>query len=102
MDPENEGPSEDTLRRLKSDRSQVLRAGDILGLFHETPAAFFEQLAGPSTEVDTEKIEALLQKRSQARDNKDWAASDAIRDQLKDMGVILEDGPQGTAWRLDV
>ncbi len=102
MDPENEGPSEDTLSRLKSDRSQVLRAGDILGLFHETPAAFFEQLAGPSTEVDTEKIEALLQKRSQARDNKDWAASDAIRDQLKDMGVILEDGPQGTAWRLDV
>ena len=102
MDPEHEALSEVTLHRLKSDRSQVLRAGDILGLFHETPAAFFEQLAGPATEVDTEKIEALVRKRSQARTDKDWAASDTIRDQLKALGVILEDGPQGTTWRLDV
>ncbi len=103
MDPESEGAiSQDTLARLKSDRSQVLRAGDILGLFHETPAGFFEQLAGPATEMDTEKIEALVEKRSQARAAKDWAASDTIRDQLKALGVILEDGPQGTTWRLDV
>ena len=103
MDPENEASlSEEALHRLKNDRSQVLRAGEILGLFHETPAAFFEQLAGPSSEVDTEKIEALVEKRSLARAARDWAASDSIRDQLKALGVILEDGPQGTTWRLDV
>ncbi len=103
MDPDDEGSiSEDTLNRLKSDRSQILRAGNILGLFHEDPAEFFEQLAGPSTEVKSEDIEALVDKRTQARAAKDWAASDAIRDQLKEMGVILEDNPQGTTWRLDV
>ena len=103
MDPETgKSISEDTLSRLQNDRAQVMRAGEILGLFHETPAVFFEQLAGASTGVDTDKIEALVEKRSQARAAKDWAASDAIRDQLKEMGVILEDGPQGTTWRLDV
>jgi cysteinyl-tRNA synthetase len=103
MDPEDGKPiSQGTLNRLKEDRSQLLRAGAILGLFHENPARFFEQLAGPSTEVNTEEIEALLEKRSQARADKDWAASDAIRDQLKEMGVILEDSPRGTTWRLDV
>ena len=103
MDPEGEGStSEDTLSRLKNNRSQILRAGDILGLFHEDPAEFFEQLAGPSTGVNTNEIEALVEKRTQARTAKDWAASDAIRDQLKEMGVILEDNPQGTTWRLDV
>lgn len=103
MDPENgKSISQDTLTRLKEDRSQLLRAGVILGLFHENPADFFEQLAGPSTDVNTAEINALVEKRTQARTEKDWAASDAIRDQLKEMGVILEDSPQGTTWRLDV
>jgi cysteinyl-tRNA synthetase len=103
MDPENDGAlSEKTLSRLASDRSQLLRAGDLLGLFRENPTDFFEQLATPSTDVNTDEIEALVEKRSQARTAKDWAASDAIRDRLKEMGVILEDGPQGTTWRLDV
>jgi len=103
MDPGTDGAiSEDTLNRLRNDRSGLLRAGDILGLFHENPAEFFETLAAPSTDVNTEDIEALVEKRSQARAAKDWAASDAIRDRLKEMGVILEDGPRGTTWRLDV
>jgi len=103
MDPENgKTISQDTLTQLKEDRSQLLRAGDILGLFHENPADFFEQLAGPSTDVNTAEIDTLVKKRTQARTSKDWAASDAIRDQLKEMGVILEDSPQGTTWRLDV
>ena len=103
MDPENGKPiSRDVLTQLKADRSQLLRAGDILGLFHENPAEFFEQLAGPATDVNSAKIDALVEKRTRARAAKDWAASDAIRDQLKEMGVILEDSPQGTTWRLDV
>ena len=94
--------SREILQQLKRDRSQLLGAGDILGLFHENPARFFEQLAAPSTEINTGQIETLVEKRSQARAAKDWAASDAIRDQLKEMGVVLEDTPQGTTWRLDV
>ena len=46
-----------------------------------------------------EQIEALLAERVEARKNKDFARSDAIRDQLKEQGILLDDTPQGTRWR---
>jgi len=48
--------------------------------------------------IDSE-IEKLIEKRQQARKEKNWALADSIRDQLKDMGIILEDTPQGVKWR---
>lgn len=45
-----------------------------------------------------EEIVALIEQRDEARKNKDWAKSDQLRDQLKQMGVIIEDTPQGTRW----
>jgi cysteinyl-tRNA synthetase len=50
---------------------------------------------------DDAAIEALVQKRAEARKNKDWATSDAIRDQLKKLGVTVLDTPQGTRWQRD-
>ncbi len=44
-------------------------------------------------------IELLLEVRSEARKQKLWALSDMIRDRLKDLGVIVEDGKEGTIWR---
>ena len=41
----------------------------------------------------------LDQARLEARQAKDWAAADAARNRLTEMGIILEDGPQGTTWR---
>jgi cysteinyl-tRNA synthetase len=102
MDASDETMDENTRIALKSDHLQILDAGRVLGLFHETPADFFAQLADTSTHVDTAEIEALIEKRAVARREKDWAASDAIRDRLKEMGVVLEDGSKGTTWRLDV
>lgn len=46
-----------------------------------------------------EKVEELIEKRQQARKDKDFAAADSIRDQLKDMGIVLEDTPQGVKWK---
>ncbi|MBD8070973.1 cysteine--tRNA ligase [Bacillus sp. PS06] len=46
-----------------------------------------------------EEIEELIQKRIEARKNRDFALSDQIRDQLKEMNIILEDTPQGTRWK---
>ncbi|MGI6777821.1 MAG: cysteine--tRNA ligase [Acetivibrionales bacterium] len=48
--------------------------------------------------LDSE-IEGLIEKRQQARKEKNWKLADEIRDQLKDMGIILEDTPQGVKWR---
>ena len=50
-------------------------------------------------DLDDEKIATLIAKRDQARAKRDFATSDAIRDQLKEQGIILEDTPQGTRWK---
>ena len=44
-------------------------------------------------------VEKLIEKRNEARKNKDFAESDRIRDQLLEMGIILEDSPSGTRWK---
>ncbi|TXT43881.1 MAG: cysteinyl-tRNA synthetase [Spirochaetes bacterium] len=45
------------------------------------------------------RIEALVSARAEAKKLKDWAKADSIRNQLKDEGVLLEDGPTGTIWK---
>jgi len=44
-------------------------------------------------------IEALIEQRTQARKNKDFATADRIRDELKEKGIILEDSAAGVKWR---
>ena len=46
-----------------------------------------------------EEIEALIQKRQQARKDRNWALADEIRDELKARGIVLEDTPQGVRWK---
>ena len=53
------------------------------------------------TNEDAE-IEALIQERAAARKSKDFARSDAIRDQLKERGIVLEDTPRGTKWKREL
>jgi len=102
MDSFHDRADEKTLIRLKSDRDQLNLIGRVLGLFQERPGTFFEQLADISEDIDDSQIEDLIKERSDARAEKNWAKSDEIRDTLRKMGVILEDGPEGTTWRLDV
>ncbi|MCL2366975.1 MAG: cysteine--tRNA ligase [Oscillospiraceae bacterium] len=62
---------------------------DILGLFY--------------TESDDkgldDEVESLIEARQTARKDKNWAQADQIRDQLSEMGIILEDTPQGVKWK---
>jgi len=46
-----------------------------------------------------EEVEALISARQTARKNKNWAEADAIRDKLAEMGITLEDTPQGVKWK---
>lgn len=50
------------------------------------------------TETLDSEIEELIEKRTEARKNKDFKTADEIRDKLKEMGIILEDTPQGVKW----
>lgn len=49
-------------------------------------------------ETSDADIDALIEQRTQARKDKNWAEADRIRDELKDMGIVLEDTPQGVKW----
>ncbi len=102
MDTSSGTMDQDARISLEGDRAQILNAGRILGLFTETPSDFFARLTDAAPRIDPREIDALIEKRTLARSQKDWAASDVIRDRLKEIGVVVEDGPKGTTWRLDV
>lgn len=70
----------------------------IIGLLQQPAEVFLKGSAGDS-ELDDATIDQLIERRNQARANKDWAESDRIRDELKDKGIILEDSAQGATWR---
>lgn len=53
------------------------------------------------SEINAE-VEALIERRTQARANKDWTTADAIRDKLKDMNVVIKDTKDGIEWHFDV
>ena len=81
---------------------------DALKLFEEKLAAWLlvfgvdiKKLCAQTTGSNDEEIEELVSKRDEARNNKDWATSDQIRDQLKEMGITIQDTPQGTRWTRD-
>ena len=57
-----------------------------------------QRLITAENQNDDEQVQRLIKKREEARKNKDWAQSDALRDELKQMGVTVEDTPQGTRW----
>lgn len=77
-------------------KSELLGAGLALGLLQQEPAAWFER--GASGDDDT-RIQALIDERATAKKNRDFARSDAIRDQLANEGILLEDTPQGVRWK---
>ncbi len=98
--------------------AELKRLGGCLGLLERDPEEHFKgigagivvqpkagkiEMKGHAPTVVTDLSEAgidvLIEKRAQARKNKNWAESDRIRDQLAAQGIVLEDGPQGTTWR---
>jgi cysteinyl-tRNA synthetase len=58
-----------------------------------------EKKAKSGVVVDENWINDMLKRRQDARENKDWSTSDSIRKTLKDLGIQLEDGKDGTSWR---
>ena len=78
-------------------KTALMSLADLLGVLQSTPAAWF---AGAADDGLKDKVEALLQKRIEARAAKDFAAADAIRAELDGLGVVVMDGAAGATWRL--
>jgi cysteinyl-tRNA synthetase len=70
-------------------RKRLRELTDVLGLLYSQSAS--DNL--------TSEIEALIEARQKARKAKDFAEADRIRDKLKEMGILLEDTPQGVKWK---
>lgn len=76
-------------------KSQLLGAGLALGLLQQAPQAWFARGAGSD---DDARIQALVDERAAAKQARDFARADAIRQQLADEGILLEDTPQCVRW----
>ncbi len=76
-----------------SAKSDLIAAASMLGLLQQPPDVWFKGV-GDDTVIDT-----LIALRLKARENKNFAESDRIRDELMEQGIMLEDGPEGTTWR---
>ena len=92
-------------RLVKTDSQQAANLAALLkvlaeplGLFQTAPEKFLKQ------DIDagfTDKIEALLEERTQARQQKNWQRADEIRAELTALGVTIEDANGQTRWRLN-
>ncbi|MFW6366988.1 MAG: DALR domain-containing protein, partial [Spirochaetota bacterium] len=78
-----------------ADAERIMKVlGDIDSVF-----GFIFMAEEKKMKISEEKIEALIRERTEARDNRDFARSDEIRDYLLERGVILEDSREGTRWK---
>ena len=93
--------AEDDVGRGKA-RRRLLAGGWLLGLLGRTPAAYFRGEGGPANRnaVDVAQIEARIAERNAARRERDFARADAIRDELAQLGVEIEDTRRGTQWKV--
>ena len=78
-------------------KSALLSAGRVLGFLQQDPEAWFEGGVDAGLKA---KVEGLLAARIEARQAKDWATADRIRDELTALNIVVMDGPQGATWRL--
>ena len=77
-------------------KAELLGGGLLLGLLQQTPEAWFNR---GSELGDDARIQGLVEQRNAAKASRDFVRADAIRKQLAEEGVLLEDTAQGVRWR---
>lgn len=89
--------SDATKRYLLADFDTVLS----LGLLEAAQREKGKTGQAAVSDSEAAEIESLIAKRAEARKNKDWAAADAIRDELQARHVVLKDTPGGVEWHIE-
>ncbi|MBK0124336.1 cysteine--tRNA ligase [Pantoea sp. S61] len=78
--------------------AKLRQLANVLGILQQDPELFLQSSAQVNDD-EVAEIEHWVKARSDARAAKDWAQADVARDKLNELGVIVEDGPQGSSWR---
>ena len=96
-------PSAGDSALLKDSLAVITRLAGIMGLLTEDPAGYLRAKKDAmlaAIDISEQEILASIEERYQARADKDWARSDAIRDELLAKNVELKDGADGTTWQI--
>lgn len=95
----------DGLKAAQSDNERahakgcVLASAKLLGLLQQTPAKALEALMPEHSSLPVARIEALVAERESARQQRDFARADALRDELIELGAEVRDTPEGSHWQ---
>lgn len=88
---------------IKRSKDIFETVGEVLNLFNRTPAQWnIDLLKSKKISLTESEIESKIEERRIARQNKDWAKADAIRKELEEKGIILEDKKDGTSWKVKI
>ena len=90
---------------IKNILSDIIQITKILGILYDNPKEYFEKQKTESlikTGINNKEIEALIEERNLARKDKNFKKADEIRDKLDSMNIIIEDGQNGTTWKVKV
>jgi cysteinyl-tRNA synthetase len=90
-------------KTVKSGQADILKIGRILGILSDSPQAYFDNKKSfglRKKSIDPAEVEKMVKERFEARKTKDWDKADLIRKQLEEMNINLEDGPEGTVWKI--
>jgi cysteinyl-tRNA synthetase len=75
----------------------------ILNLFSRTPSQWYSDIMSVKRiPLSVEDIQAKILKRANARAQKNWQEADRIRQQLAELGILLEDRPEGAEWKVNI
>ena len=99
----NKGNKEQTLNTIKRVITNLKEVYSILGLFEQVPVEFIAELKNKyikELDISENEIIELVNKRLEAKKNKDFETADNIRNELNDKGIILNDTKEGTTWDL--
>ena len=91
------------LAQAKAFSEFMQKYGFVMSLFNEPAKEFLntlDQMLIRQKNIDVTKVDELIASRIKAREEKDWAKSDEIRDELLAMGVEIHDTPEGTHWEV--
>lgn len=86
-------------RQRSNELAALLKAlGGVIGLLEREPMAYLQGGAGVAG-LNEVAIEQMIVQRTAAKNAKNFAEADRIRDELKAVGIVLDDSPQGSSWR---